>query len=777
VLAGTAQTLLDKGRWVRTPDAQSIRPREIGMITFSCTSCGKVFTVQDGQAGRRAKCLNCQAVMTIPGPAPIRPVPAVQGEPTMEYRCPACKAPLTTPRRLAGQQDVCPQCGEQHAVPASAPRHTGRNVLVLALLFFVLAVGGKIGYDLAIRGHVVFGFADRPSTPPAERQDPMQTSAARSSSPGTDSSLPQAARTTPKNTSDAKSLPMGNGVIISPDGHILTLASLVRGRKVVPVMVRDKPLKAEVVAVDASLDLAVLKVPGTAYAKVTLCDSGRSVSSDGLCVIGCAARHRSDGKCRQDDAALFSRFGPAALTKLPHVLRLNGPANPALAGSGVFDLHGDVIGLVTTRSCRGPMDAAQAVDIRAAIGFLKKHNVPFSVGGAPMTHELGELHRLVQHAIVPLVAPVKPGIAPVSYAPCQPVPARRFAKGIPFLGRASAYSPNGKTIAVVRCLGSGSSNRSEILLLDADTGEKRSALTGQMGHAGTLQFSPNGKFLLSVVPPLGFSRAKKPAFLWNVENGAIWCHLPQAHDGSFSPDGSLIALRVGWQGRSWRLGSPKASDNVAVVIHRADTGKQCATIVPGKYGLCGEIYQCVFLPKSGNLLTAGFWYDLGQKQFQVLHVWDPKTGKLLKQLTIRPAIEWPKHGYLYGAVSVSPDERTLVLRRFRDGKTIPYAEIIDFPSMKPRYTIAGGATDWLGHHKAPWSAVSPAGDLVLMADPGVGFLDSHMRAYDLASGTYLWLFNGTDPVMFSPDGRRLVQVRSTGVVSWDLPTAARRSGT
>jgi len=45
---------------------------------------------------------------------------------------------------------------------------------------------------------------------------------------------------------------------------------------------------------------------------------------------------------------------------------------------------------------------------------------------------------------------------------------------------------------------------------------------------------------------------------------------------------------------------------------------------------------------------------------------DPKTGALLNQLAIRPPIEWPKHGYLYGTVSVSPDERTLVLRKFRD---------------------------------------------------------------------------------------------------------------
>lgn len=36
-------------------------------IVFSCTSCGKKLQVQDGMAGRRAKCTGCQAIQLIPG--------------------------------------------------------------------------------------------------------------------------------------------------------------------------------------------------------------------------------------------------------------------------------------------------------------------------------------------------------------------------------------------------------------------------------------------------------------------------------------------------------------------------------------------------------------------------------------------------------------------------------------------------------------------------------------------------------------------------------------
>ena len=42
-------------------------------ITFACGRCGKVFTVEDKFGGKKGKCRQCEAVMDIPKPVPMKP--------------------------------------------------------------------------------------------------------------------------------------------------------------------------------------------------------------------------------------------------------------------------------------------------------------------------------------------------------------------------------------------------------------------------------------------------------------------------------------------------------------------------------------------------------------------------------------------------------------------------------------------------------------------------------------------------------------------------------
>jgi len=577
--------------------------------------------------------------------------------------------------------------------------------------------------------------------------------------------------------------PVGNGVVVSTDGHILTLASLVGQAKKTAVLLRGRPSEATVVAVDAGLDLAILKVAGAGLARATLCDSGRSLGRRDLSILGAPVRHGWPGPKRrgihfaQDDAALLPHYGPARKGARPNVLMLSGPVNPGLAGAGLFDTHGDLVAIVNPGLAKHPRDLGRAIDIRAAIPLLKKNNVSFAVGGAPMQHSLDDLFSQARHAVVTFARPDRRQGKPNLILPL-PGPTVQFTRTLSFLGTAGAYSPDGKRIAVARWLGSGASTRSEILLLDAETGETLATLTGQVGSVGTLAFSPDGKRLMSIVPPLGFGKWNKPTVLWNVQNGAKWNQLPQARDGAFSPDGKLIALRVGGQDKSWRLGKPKPNKDVETLILDAATGKKIAAIVPGRYGLCGELYQFHFLPKSGKILTAGLWWNIPRRRFEILHVWDPRTGRLLRKLTVKPAIDWPKHGYIHGSVAVSPDERTLVLRRYREKAKLQLAEVIDLATMNRRYAIADGPTDFMGHLKWPQVVISPASDLLVMPDSGVGFVDGQVRIYDLASGTYFGLLEGgtrAQPVL-SPDGRRLVQIYTGGVISWNLPQPPTSAG-
>jgi DNA-directed RNA polymerase subunit RPC12/RpoP len=112
----------------------------------ACPTCGHVFSVPEGQMGRRLSCPNCQCLFVAgrnaadlgssppapASPAPPRPPSApasvnktVLGEiePPVRYTCPRCKASLESPTSEAGSKKPCPSCGQRLQVPAPPASH------------------------------------------------------------------------------------------------------------------------------------------------------------------------------------------------------------------------------------------------------------------------------------------------------------------------------------------------------------------------------------------------------------------------------------------------------------------------------------------------------------------------------------------------------------------------------------------------------------------------------------------------------------------------------
>jgi S1-C subfamily serine protease len=175
---------------------------------------------------------------------------------------------------------------------------------------------------------------------------------------------------TTSDTSGGGATGIGSGMIVDPRGFILTSDHVVAGAAQMSVVLADgRTFDATVVAGNARLDLAVIKVAGSGLPVVTL---GRSASLRvGQLVVaigdplgtfpGSVTAGVLSGTGRSIDVGSFGR--PQHLTNL---LQLDAPINSGNSGGPLLDAQGAVIGIseATDPNAQGvgfavPIDAAR----------------------------------------------------------------------------------------------------------------------------------------------------------------------------------------------------------------------------------------------------------------------------------------------------------------------------------------------------------------------------------------------------------------------------------
>ncbi|MEZ5358699.1 MAG: S1C family serine protease [Candidatus Zixiibacteriota bacterium] len=128
---------------------------------------------------------------------------------------------------------------------------------------------------------------------------------------------------------------VGSGIVYDTAGHILTLQSLVEGFDYYQVEIDGKPVPAELVGIDHRLNLAVLRLLAGKAKPVEISEIpplsgrlalayGRSVGNTGFPSMGMIAGKHTDGN-----------------------YFMSGTVLPGLLGGGVFDLSGQLIGLIS----------------------------------------------------------------------------------------------------------------------------------------------------------------------------------------------------------------------------------------------------------------------------------------------------------------------------------------------------------------------------------------------------------------------------------------------
>jgi serine protease Do len=138
---------------------------------------------------------------------------------------------------------------------------------------------------------------------------------------------------------------LGSGVIVSPEGYILTNAHVVDGAKEVTVTLADKrEMKGRVVGSDPRADVAVVKIEGSNFPSLTLGDSDKVEVGDIVLAVG-----DPFGVGETVTNGIVSAMGRSGLgiEEVENFIQTDAPINPGNSGGALVDDEGHLIGINT----------------------------------------------------------------------------------------------------------------------------------------------------------------------------------------------------------------------------------------------------------------------------------------------------------------------------------------------------------------------------------------------------------------------------------------------
>jgi serine protease Do len=138
---------------------------------------------------------------------------------------------------------------------------------------------------------------------------------------------------------------LGSGVIISPEGYILTNNHVVEGATSVVVTLHDKrEFKARVIGTDPRTDIAVIKIDGSNFPALTLGDSSKVEVGDIVLAIG-----NPFGVGQTVTSGIVSATSRAGLgiEQVEDFIQTDAAINPGNSGGALVDDEGHLIGINT----------------------------------------------------------------------------------------------------------------------------------------------------------------------------------------------------------------------------------------------------------------------------------------------------------------------------------------------------------------------------------------------------------------------------------------------
>ncbi|HTX39939.1 MAG TPA: DegQ family serine endoprotease [Bryobacteraceae bacterium] len=158
-------------------------------------------------------------------------------------------------------------------------------------------------------------------------------------------------RNTPRQAPEQREQSLGSGIIMSPDGYILTNNHVVDGASDVRVTLADKrEFKAKVVGTDPKSDIAVLKIDATNLPTITVGDSSKVQVGDYALAVG-----DPFGVGQTVTMGIVSATGRTNLgiEDYEDFIQTDAPINPGNSGGALVNDRGELIGVNTAIIAHG----------------------------------------------------------------------------------------------------------------------------------------------------------------------------------------------------------------------------------------------------------------------------------------------------------------------------------------------------------------------------------------------------------------------------------------
>jgi serine protease Do len=169
---------------------------------------------------------------------------------------------------------------------------------------------------------------------------------------------------------------LGSGVLISPDGLIVTNEHVIEGAAEIKVRYADgKEDGAEVIGSDADADLALLRVPARGRPHLPLADQDDSMIGETVIAIGNPLGLESTVTVGVLSARDRTVTSPSTHRVYTDFLQTDAAINPGNSGGGLVDLDGRLIGINTAiiGDARGIGFAIPAKRVRRVVNDLLRY--------------------------------------------------------------------------------------------------------------------------------------------------------------------------------------------------------------------------------------------------------------------------------------------------------------------------------------------------------------------------------------------------------------------
>jgi len=190
---------------------------------------------------------------------------------------------------------------------------------------------------------------------------------------------------------------LGSGVIVSPEGYVLTNNHVVDGATDIRVTLSDKrELKAQIVGTDPKTDVAVLKLDGSNFPAITLGDSSKVQVGDYALAIGDPF---GVGQTVTMGIVSAKGRGNLGIEDYEDFIQTDAPINPGNSGGALVNDRGELVGINTAILSHGSGG-------NEGIGFAIPINLARNVMGQILDHG-----KVTRGYLGVVVQPITPAMA------------------------------------------------------------------------------------------------------------------------------------------------------------------------------------------------------------------------------------------------------------------------------------------------------------------------------------------------------------------------------